>query len=236
MKNIIIYITILLTAVNLNAQFVRMVVDYKCIGQVGINTTLQEAVELRENNRFDSIKAKQEHLAEYKTSMLALKILHKEAMQNIQGFGVESGYYRTIATTIGEIGVNASNAMKEAMNTDNMVGKLQSCFEIASISNDAYDLAKEFVDLVTNGKVSFHWTNGSKGDGANLLNRDDRLKTALTICNRLQKINYSLIKIKYILRYSNMGDLVRKIDYRTFVTAYNGKIFADAIINDWKRR
>ena len=64
--------------------------------QVGANTTAASAVEETHNATLNEQRKKQERIAEYTTAIHVIRELYKQSMQNTDGFGQESAYYRLI--------------------------------------------------------------------------------------------------------------------------------------------
>ena len=198
-------IVILLVAALLSVQSwagVKVVIDPWTTGAVTTNAASQELIESQHNTRLDSINSKQQKLMQYTATMATIKELYKLSMENVSGFGAESQYYVEIGATVAEIFKDVPIVLKY-MSKSPAKNYVICLNEIMDIVLETESLAKDFVDIVNNGKVQSPIKKSKdvpnvgapasgQGDGYNFIDRYERLTLANRIYTHLLEIRYKM--------------------------------------------
>lgn len=232
-------IGIFLSMSNIKSAYVQINTDTKTIAAVEANTAAEVAALELQNNMVESIKKKQTKLGELLGEMALYKGLIRETQKNIDGFKTESAYYKSIVKT----GYNIINHAAEAYNEiskSKLISKVNASLKVANLLTDAVSLGQAFADIVANGKVQHpmkdvEGANSGKGDGANLLNRHERLILANDILYRMRAIDRDLWSIAWTARTSTATDLIRKVDRKGYFKAIQAKYEINSIISQWNR-
>ena len=227
--------------------FWRVVCDPYCIAQVGVNMTMQKYIEEAHNVRLDSIRAKQERIMKYTTTMATIKELYKMSMQNITGFGEESKLYVEMFNTTVDIFKNVPIALN-TLNKFPGKNHLLCLNEIQNLLLETEQCVVVFKDIVNNGKIKspIPESNGympqiggryhaGQGDGYNFMDRYERYSLASKLLSTLESIKYRLQGIVLMCTYCNtMSQLVFNLDVDTWLSYFTLKNAAEGLINDWK--
>ena len=248
-KRYTLVVMVLFSTLHIKA-WVRVVYDWKSTAAVMGNTTFQTAIEGSHNAILDNIRKKQDKIMSYTASMESIKELYRMSMQNIDGFGEESTYYKQMVENFAQIPGNTANAVK-AINRCPGINYINSLNEIVNIQTDVVGLIEKFIDIVNNGKVDFtEFTRGKtndkltlllknahlgKGDGYNFLDRYQRLTLANELLAHIIDINTRLQQIIYICEYCRtFSNFIYNIDPLTWATFFQGKNMVESVVNDWK--
>lgn len=210
--------------------------DYKTTGQVTINTAAIKLAEIEHNEKVDSIKKKHEKLSALIGTLASYKGLFLETLENVKGFGHESGIYKSIIKKSANIAKYSVSAT-EAVYKTNFNGKAICAFKIQELVMEAAHLGNVFFNIVCNGTVKnplkLNGSNDNK-DKLNLLNRNERLNMALTIDYELGKIERSLIALEYYCKHNSFQQLLSHIDQKTYVTFIHTRLSTNYLIDRWK--
>lgn len=243
-------IVLLFYGVSSNAVVARLVIDKKSISAVSANTAVQSSIEIVHNKTLEEILKKQDKIKSYTATMESIKELYRMSMQNINGFGEESAYYKQMVDNFLQIPGNTARAVK-AINRCPGINYINSLNEIVDIQTDVVGLVEKFIDIVNNGKVDFSaFTSGKsndklsvllqnahlgKGDGYNFLDRYQRLTLANELLAHIMDINIRLNQIVYICEYCRtFSNFMYNIDPLTWATYFQGTNMVQSVINDWK--
>lgn len=234
MKNRIILILLLMVAAatTTNAAIVTIKIDKNANAALVANYAQVDANNQLIESETDSIKKTEVVTAELTGAMWLMKQAYVAAMTNIKGFGVESAFYRRMASLVLSIVNNAPKAVQEVL-ASQLPGKITTVFELTKLTTTAYGLVMDFNNIVNNGKVDFKniQAGSAVGDGYNFMTRKDRLKVATMIISRLETINRQLGKMISCTRWMNMKDVIGRIDSKTLSTMLTMNYY----LNDWKR-
>lgn len=239
LRLMVLLIGFFLSISGVDAAWVQINTDYKTIAAVQANTTAALAEMELQNNMVNSIKKKQEKLRDLLGEMALYKGLIRDTQKNIDGFKTESAYFKSIVRTGCNIVNHATEAYSE-INKSKLVSKINASLKVASLITDAVSLGQAFADIVANGKVQHpmkevEGAKSGKGDGANLLNRHERLKLANDILYRMRAIDRDLWAIAWTARTSTATDLIRKVDRKGYFKAIQAKYEIKSIISQWNR-
>ena len=243
-------IVLLFYGISSNAVVARLVIDKKSISAVSANTAVQSSIEIVHNKTLEEILKKQDKIKSYTATMESIKELYRMSMQNINGFGEESAYYKQMVDNFLQIPGNTARAVK-AINRCPGINYINSLNEIVDIQTDVVGLVEKFIDIVNNGKVDFSaFTSGKsndklsvllqnahlgKGDGYNFLDRYQRLTLANELLAHIMDINIRLNQIVYICEYCRtFSNFMYNIDPLTWATYFQGTNMVQSVINDWK--
>ena len=219
---------------NINAQW-RIVLDPKAVAQVEANTILQMATENAHNAQLDTILSKQEEIRDKTLSIAAAKELTLQTLNNIEGFGVESMYYKLIAKTSKQI-VDISPQILTSLKDSGIENKALVTMKVSDLVGQATQCVNDFVSIVNNSKVSNPLVKSSgKDDGHNLLDRYERMTLACQIYGDLLNIKRQLNYMLSMCEYGNWADLIKAIDHRTWANMAAGKMISDNLINQWNK-
>lgn len=220
------------------AQYPIINTDIKTIRQVGINTAAIEAAETAHNLQVDTIKKKQSKLMTIITGIRANRELFHEVKKNVKGFGAESKIYKRMYTVSGEILTNSVKAIG-LVKKSKLVQKAVALSAVYEVVTKAIQTGQMFSDIVTNSKVENpvsrpgHTVPKSKGDGFNILNRDERLAMANNLLYKLEELNRQLYRICVLAKYSTVRDLVALIDAKSWYKYLAAKSTCNDLIDKW---
>lgn len=218
--------------------WVKYNTDIKTIKQVMLNTTLQEGVELLHNQQVDTIRKRQNKLMTLTTTLATQKDLYMRSLENAEGFGAESGIYRSIVRSSVNIANNSALAVKAVMKT-NLTGKAIAITRIGGMVTEAAHLGNLFFNIVNNARLSNPLTGILTGaespqkDRVNLLNRYERLKMAMDIAIELKKIDRQMTMLLYYCRYNSLTDLLMHMDRETWVNYIYANFSSKHLIKQW---
>mgnify|MGYP001148686880 CR=1 FL=1 len=218
--------------------WVKYNIDAKTIKQVLLNTSMQEGVELLHNQQVDTIRKRQNRLMALTTTLATQKELYMRSMENAEGFGAESGIYRSIVRSSINIANNSALAVKAVMKT-NLTGKAIVITRIGGIVTEAAHLGNLFFNIVNNARLSnpligtLTGAESPKKDNLNLLNRYERLKMAMDIAIELKKIDRQMTMLLYYCRYNSLSDLLMHMDRETWVNYIYANFTSKHLIEQW---
>lgn len=223
------------TSTQLNAAW-RIVIDRRSLAAVSANMASQKLIEDQHNIRLDSIAEKQRKVELYTISMATIKELYKMSMENINGFGTESLYYKEIGTCAFDILQSVPELVK-TVNKAKFTNKLYCLTELSGLVMETQQLVGNFVNIVNNAKVrnplKGQGTAEQKDDGHNLLDRYERLSLANRIYTDLMEIRYKVEGMMMMAQYATLNDLFFAIDpegWANIMTLRNG---VSGLIQDW---
>lgn len=232
-----------LTFESANAQYVDVVNDTKTIATVMKNTATMEANWQLQKSLYNKTKNLQEKNAGYTVDMAVIAEVYRISMQNVNGFGSESKYYQYIGESAIDIATRLPNLISAVAHAS-LPGKAFVLTELHNLYGKSFQLVSDFINIATNAKVksplssvgtSEHLNESKKGDGYNLLDRNDRLTIAITIHSDLQRLRYKIIYLEWMVRCASWGDLAFKLDPQSWATLMSGKIIAQNLISRWNR-
>ena len=221
--------------INANAQW-RVVIDPKAVAQVEANTIQQLATENAHNAQLDTILSKQEEILQKSASIAAAKELTLKTLQNIEGFGTESIYYKQIAKTSKEI-AEISPKILSSLKSSGVQNKALVTLKVSDLVGRATQCVNDFVSIVNNSKVSnpLKTSSAVKNDGHNLLDRYERMTLACQLYGDLLNIKRQLNYMLSMAEQGSWSDLIRVIDHRTWSKLMAGKMISDNLINQWNK-
>lgn len=220
------------------AQYPIINTDIKTIKQVEINTAAIAAEEKAHNDQVDSIKKKQNRLMGIITGITVNREMFHEVKKNVKGFGTESKIYKRMYTVSGEILANSVKAIG-LVKKSKLVQKAVALSAVYEVVTKAIQTGQMFSDIVTNSKVENpikrpgYAVPKSKGDGVNLLNRDERLALANNLLYKLEELNRQLYRICVLAKYSTVRDLVALIDAKSWYKYLAAKSTCNDLIDKW---
>lgn len=214
----------------------RIVLDPKAVAQVEANTAMQLATENAHNAQLDSVLSKQKEILDKTSAIAASKELALQTLNNIEGFGVESMWYKQIAKTSKQI-VDVSPKILTSLKNSGIENKALITIKVSDLVSKATQCVNDFVNIVNNSKVRnpLNSSSAGKGDGHNLLDRYERMTLAAQIYGDLQKIKRQLNYMYEICESGSWSDLIYAIDHRSWAKLSAGKMVADNLINQWNK-
>ena len=214
----------------------RIVLDPKAVAQVEANTVMQMATENAHNAQLDTVLSKQEEILQKTASIAAAKELTLKTLENIEGFGTESVYYKQIAKTSKQI-AEISPKIITSLKTSKIENKALVTLKVSDLVGKATQCVNDFVSIVNNSRISnpVGKSAGSKNDGHNLLDRYERMTLACQIYGDLVKIRRQLDYMLSMCESGSWVDLVNAIDHRGWAKLMAGKTIADNLINQWNK-
>lgn len=184
----------LLTIFSSNAIVITVNTDLVSIGAVGKNTLYLKQREAQHKARLDSVITKQKKILKYTTEMATLRELHYSSLQNTEFQGKDSKIYKNSLDLTNQIIYGVPQLMAKVQSTDwKSRGEIISKLE--NICLESKNLMEDYVTIVAGQKTK----NRAGGDGANFLERFDRLNMAKQINLKLRKNVKSLSILSYQL-------------------------------------
>lgn len=224
----------LCSALCADAQW-RIVLDPKAVAQIEANTAMQLATENAHNAQLDSVLSKQKEILEKSAAIAAAKELTLQTLQNIEGFGTESVYYKQIARTSKEIAELSPKIMTSLKNSG-IENKALVTLKVSDLVGKATQCVNDFVSIVSNSKISNPVSSKTgKNDGHNLLDRYERMTLACQIYGDLLKIKRQLDYMLTACESGTWADLINAIDHRGWAKLQAGKIISQNLINQWNK-
>lgn len=230
----------ILSTITSFSQQVRLVIDAKAIKQATENQAWQLAAEVPHNQLLDTIYSLQSEIVEKTGAIASIKWLHKQSLQNTKGFDPESSFYKDIAKTATDI-IDMTPDVIYAVLNSSFVNQANSILKIGELSNQCSQLVNDFINIVNNGKIKNPLLNTSSAssvknsdDGANMLDRDERLKIATKICYDLKSVKAQLNRIKFLCSYGDWTNLIQEVDKESWAKVNRGKDIADELIKQWR--
>ena len=242
-------IMILAVALTLSLSshaYYKIVFDPWTTGQVTANTGAQKLIENKHNTRLDSISAKQKKIMEYTAAMATIKEVYQMTLQNVEGFGPETAYYREIFSCAADILTDVPVVLKAIAKSP--VKNYVLCLnELADIVIETEGLIHDFIDVVNNGKIKLPDNpiirqkipngggryNMGQGDGYNFMDRYTRLTLANKIYSRLLEMKYKMDVMVMMCQFGTWGEVFFAIDPESWASVYQASNMVDGIINDW---
>lgn len=214
----------------------RIVLDPRAVAQLEANTAMQLATEYEHNAQLDTILVKQEEIVKKTSAISAAKELTLQTLENIEGFGVESSYYKSIGKTAGDIIDNAPKVLKAIQNSG-IENKLLMATKVGDLVDKTSQYVNDFVSIVSNAKVQNPIKSGisGKGDGHNLLDRYERLTVAISVYDGLKNVKKELNYMLFMAEYGTWADLIHRIDRRTWANLNSGKATSETLIRQWEK-
>lgn len=215
----------------------RVVIDPSCIKAVTANLASQKLIEDRHNKRLDSIAARKQKVELYTVSMATIKELYRLSVENVSGFGTESLYYKEIGSCALDI-VMGVPELVSTVGKAKFTNKLLCLNELGNLVAETQQLVADFVNIVCNAKVENplkgQATAETKGDGYNLLDRNERLTVANTIYTGLMRIRYKVEGMLAMAQYATLDDLFFAIDPEGWANVVTMRTRVESLVLDWK--
>ena len=241
-------IMILAVALTLSLSshaYYKIVFDPWTTGQVTANTGALKLIENKHNTRLDSISAKQKKIMEYTAAMATIKEVYQMTLQNVEGFGPETAYYREIFSCAADILTDVPVVLKAIAKSP--VQNYVLCLnELADVTIETEGLIHDFKTIVNNGKIKFpegivkqQIPEGGgrfkmeKNDGYNLLDRYERLTLANNIYSRLLQMKYKMDAMVMMCQYCGWSDAFFALDPESWAAYFTGTNMVTGLINDW---
>ena len=244
-KRIMILAVVLTLSLSSHAYY-KIVFDPWTTGQVTANAGAQKLIENKHNARLDSISAKQRKIMEYTAAMATIKELYQMTLQNVEGFGPESAYYKEIFSCAADILTDVPVVLKAIAKSP--VKNYVLCLnELADVTVETEGLIHDFIDVVNNGKIKLPDNpiirqkipngggryNMGQGDGYNFMDRYTRLTLANKIYSRLLEMKYKMDVMVMMCQFGTWGEVFFAIDPESWASVYQASNMVDGIINDW---
>lgn len=217
----------------------RMVTDIKTTAQVIQNTAMQLAAESQQLTYLDSIRNIQEEISLKSSEIMASKNLYMVSLQNVDGFDTESRYYKTIYKTTIEIGELSSEVIT-AIKNSSLINKANALYALNDLVMKSSQAVNDYVNLVTNCKVGNPLKNtnsehiNQKKDGANLINRYDRLNLAIRLLGTLNTVKRQMYNLKFMCTSGNWCNLLQHVDKKTLNFVSHGEYLSNKLAKQWK--
>lgn len=241
-------IMILAVALTLSLSshaYYKIVFDPWTTGQVTANAGAQKLIENKHNTRLDSISAKQKKIMEYTAAMATIKEMYQMTLQNVEGFGPETAYYKEIFSCAADILTDVPVVLKAIAKSP--VKNYVLCLnELADVTIETEGLIHDFKTIVNNGKIKFPdgivkqkipegggRFNMEKNDGYNLLDRYERLTLANNIYSRLLQMKYKMDAMVMMCQYCGWSDAFFALDPESWAAYFTGTNMVTGLINDW---
>lgn len=237
------FVTLILFTIILHSylnayDIVNVNFDEKTLAQLELNTATQVATNTLHNIQVDSIKKKQAELAAIVMVIAAEKALNYQSYRNVDGFKIESKYYKAILTTGADI-INHSSQAIEVIGKSKLTGKVKIIMNISGLYTQAVSLGKAFSDIVANCEVrnplDLSESNSGNKDKYNLLNRHERLRMANDILFRLRIIDWKIRYLTYLCKTADIRDVLFQLDRKTYLNYIWARISINDMINKWNR-
>lgn len=233
---ILLGIGLLSVTFSVNAGWINIVYDYHCLTAYITNMAAIAAAEEPHTQKVDSINKKQQKIMQYSTAMAQIKEAYRVSMQNIDGFKEESQYYKSIANEATLI-VKLCPELYEAFKGSQFPGKFVAATRILSLYDKTSQLVQDFINICTNSTVKNPLSGGkkteSKKDDYNVLDRKQRLGVAIQILSDLRQIRSELIRMRYNLQLCGKEDILKVLDYGTYIRMLGAKNIAENIKHKW---
>lgn len=244
-----------------NAQTFQENNDVLTTAQVNKNTAIIFGFEDINNAKIDSIKSEKTKQSGFMTAMALAKTTYKIARTNIKGFGAESVYYRMIAKKSLAI-MELTPKLYDAIKDSKLPGKARMMLAMPGFITECYSCVNDFVNICNNAKVENPFKKKDKekndsvpsfdlssiegldehststeatGDGANLLDRNERLKIAVNVVTHLNSIYTRMWRMYYYLKSYSWSQLAAFLDPQTYYSFYYGKSITNDMIRKWER-
>ena len=244
-KRIILLAVVLTLSLSSHAYY-KIVFDPWTTKQVAANAGAQKVIEDKHNARLDSISAKQKKIAEYTAAMATIKELYQMTMQNVNGFGPESAYYKEIFSCAADILTDVPVVLK-AISKSPVKNYLLCLNELADVTIETEGLIHDFKDIVNNGKIKLPDLpiikknipeaggrfNMEKNDGYNLLDRYERLTLANNIYSRLLEMKYKMDAMVMMCQYCGWSQAFFALDPESWAAYFTATNAVTGLINDW---
>ena len=165
-----------------------------------------------------------------------IKEMYKLTMENVNGFGTESRYYKEIGSCAADILLSVPELVS-TVSKAKFSNKLLCLTELGSLVTETQQLVADFVNIVNNAKVQNplkgQATAEKKDDGYNLLDRYERLTLANRIYTDLTKIRYKVEGMTLMAQFATANDLFFAIDPEGWADVVTMRNHVDGLINDW---
>lgn len=242
-------LTVLMTFSVQCSFAINVVFDKWATEAVVKNTGRVYDLENKHNAVIDSIKMRQQKIQQYTATMETIKEMYRMSMQNVNGFGQESAYYKVLVSEYSMMAKNIVRATNAIFKCPG-INYVNSLNEIVNIQLEAASIAKTFVDVVNNGKVSIKdFTTGKndalnsalenagagKGDGYNFLDRYTRMDLCGRLISKASSINMRLEQIIYICNYCRtLSNLIYHIDPDTWIDMISMANVVENLKRSWE--
>ena len=217
----------------------RVVIDGKAVIQVIENTAMQMAAELSHNAYLDSTLNKQNEIMGMTTAIAASKELNMTTLQNTNGFGDDSMFYKDIERTAKDI-ASITPELFSSIKNSKWTNKATFTKRAVDLGFKCAQYVNNYINIVNNGKAvnplqgtSFAENIVSTTDGANILDRKERLDLARQISYDLKKILQELQQMQFLCTYGDWTEMVREIDRESWNSVNEGKAISERLIKEW---
>lgn len=134
-----------------NAQDYVIVSDVKTEAIAASNVALIELMEYKDKELVKSTREKADSMAVMTTTWHTLNQLYHMGRTNINGFKYESALYQQIYAKFMDVVTKIPIALE--LTAKNPLSALKSYKDVLAIQRDIEGMAKQYTDVVTNGKV-----------------------------------------------------------------------------------
>lgn len=220
------------------AQYQNTNFDMETLGQVVTNTGFVVANEKYHNGLVDTLNRKHARLTPNVGGIAISRQMHKYSKSNTSGFDYESALYKSIARRCGNIPNRISKAIAAVKKTE-WKGKAMTIIKVSELGIHTAHLCNVFYGIVCNGRIrnpyNLEGVDHNSRDGQNLLDRDERIKLALSIHDKLKRIENDLLMVEWYARYATIGNIIGSLDRETYVSLFWGEKITNDIIKQWNR-
>lgn len=212
------------------AQTVEL--DPKLTEIIIANTANAHVWEQGRNDNVTQQRKSQDSIMAKTTTLLSIKELALASLDNVDGFGYESGLYKQMCGHC--VGI-ANSSLQLVTRLNDLKVDFVAVMEVGKLVDRAKDLARTFSDIVTNGKVKSPMDNAhGHSDGKNYLKRKDRMGMAFRIVMDLGRIRAQLDSMLNQARYLTLQRVFYMLDRDSWANMWGGKITIDIIKDRWR--
>lgn len=206
--------------------------DPKLALYVGQNMASSLVWEQGRNMNVEQQRKTQDSILVKTTTLLSIKELTLVTLENVEGFGFESGLYKQMCSHC--VGIATASYQLIAVMNDFKV-QFTLVMEVSRLVDNAKDLTRAFSNIVTNGRIRSPMVDDTgNNDGKNLLRRIDRVTMANKIVMDLGRIRHQLENLLMKSRYLTWHSAFRQIDPEGWMMMWGAKYSMESVIRNWK--
>lgn len=206
--------------------------DPKLAWLIGKNTAFVSAAEQKRNSEIAEQKKIQDSIAVMTATLVSIKELNMQTLDNADDFQYESWIWKQIAGHTTRI-AGASAEICARLWSLKMGAVVVT--EITPLTASCTDLVRTFKSIVVNAsKSSIKDDKGHDSDGGNYLNRVDRCNMAFQILKQVAAIRAKLESILLQVRFFSFDRMFMKLDPEGWANMWNTIGIVDQIIYSWR--
>ena len=218
-------------AMDLKAQAVRT--DPKAVFYMATGYGHRYGYEKLINDAVEETTKEQEDKEKMVAQMTAITEGMKEVMSNVQGFGVESAFYKQMIGDMQVIGTKTPLVLTEIGKRKGLNAAL-ALTNVSRLVERATGLVDNFCNIVNNGTVENPFKRGKKdNDKDNYMQREKRLGMAILICSDIAAIRRAIEVILINYQYGTWIDVWMRLDYESWAKIVGMEYNARYAIGLW---